>query len=131
MRLTFWLTGDVIEYTEFKLGVTTWSLETTDDEPCDELVEICRLIHADELAVSPAEIRPRPEPLLLTSKSDPEMFLSINFADDPTNQMEVVGLSVRCKDEFADAIHERLKSIRQRSAVKTALLRGNLGLPSS
>ena len=36
--------GDGIDYTEFKLGVTVWSLETSDDKPCDELLAICRLL---------------------------------------------------------------------------------------
>lgn len=85
----------------------------------------------DELNVSPGEIYPQPEPVVLTSKVDPKTFLSINLAADPTDQMEMVGLSIRCKSGVADAIHEKLKTIRERSAVATALLRGNLGLASS
>jgi len=108
-----------------------WSLETADEKPCDELVEISRLIHADELTVSPAGMYPRAEPVLLSSKIDPGVFLSIELTEEPTDQMEVVGLSVRCDDTVADAVHERLKSICERSQVRTALLRGNLGLRAS
>ncbi len=80
--------------------------------------------------VSPAEMRPRSEPVVLMSKTDPRAFLSIDLTADPTDQMDVVRLSARCKSVFADAIHEQLKSIRARSDVKAALLRGNLGLVS-
>jgi hypothetical protein len=103
--------------------VTVWSLETEAEKPCDELLAICRLIDADELTVSPAEIHPQAEPLLVTSKSVARSFLSIDLTKDPTDQMEVVGLSVRCENDLADAVHEQLKAIRERSEVKTALLR--------
>jgi hypothetical protein len=120
--------GDVIDYTEFRLGVSVWSLETLDDKPCDELLALCSLIHADSISESPVEMFPRTEPVILVSKVDPKIFVSINLTADPTDQMEVVGLSVRCKKEDADSIHELLNAIRARSEVKTALLRGNLGL---
>ncbi len=75
-------------------------------------------------------MRPRSEPVVLISKTDPRAFLSIDLTADSTDQMDVVRLSARCKSVFADAIHEQLKAIRARSDVKAALLRGNLGLVS-
>ena len=122
--------GEAIEHTEFKLGVTVWSLETEDGKPSDEILAICRLLDADELAVSPAEMYPRADPLVLRSKADPKTFLAIDLTEDPTDQMEVVGLAVRCDERIADAIQQKLKVIRECSDIKTALLRGNLGLPS-
>lgn len=115
-------------YTEFKLGVTVWSLDTTDNKPCAELFSICSLIAADSPTLSPADLYPQSTPVVIVSKVDPKTFVSLDLSRDLTDQMEVVEISVRCKNGTADAIHAQFKAIRARSEIKTALLRGNLGL---
>jgi hypothetical protein len=85
-------------------------------------------MNADDLASSPAEMYPRNDPIVLHSNDDPASYLTIDLASDPTDQMDVVGLSLRCKNDIADAIHHELKKIRRRSEAASRLLRGNLGL---
>ena len=90
---------------------------------------ICRLIEAPGFIRSPEELHPRDDPMVTTSTSDPACFLRINLTADPTDQMDVVSIHVRCKADVADSVHELVCQIRSRSDVKTAILRGNLGLP--
>ncbi len=115
-------------HTEFKVAVTVDSLEEPERQPCSELLAICQLLDAPALARSPAELYPSIEPIRSASVHDPSCFLNINIACDPTDQMSVVGIQIRCQESVADQIDALLRQIHSRSEVETALLRGNLGL---
>ena len=116
-------------HTEFSTAVTVWALEKPDYEPCSELLKICQLLDAPELSRSPVELYPSLEPVRSVSTGDPTSYLNIDMVRDPTDQMDVVKINIRCSNEVADAVEELLRQIRTRSDVTTAMLRGNLGLP--
>ncbi len=118
----------MIDHIEFKLAVTVWSLEGPEYQPCPELHAICELIDAPTLQRSPAELFPSSNSIRSCSTTDPACFLNVDIRADPTDQMEVVSVQIRCCNNVADSIEELLQKIRSRSEVKTALLRGNLGL---
>jgi hypothetical protein len=46
---------------------------------------------------------------------------------DPTDQMEVVPINIRCRSDVADEIEKQLRLIQSRSEVQTPFLRGDLG----
>jgi hypothetical protein len=117
-------------HTEFSVGVTVWSLEEPEYEPCSELQAICQLLGAPTLTRSPAELYPSNELISSVSTSDLGSILRVDISADPTDQMEVVTLQVRCVNDVADWVEELLRKIHTRSEVETALLRGNLGLPT-
>lgn len=114
-------------YTEFAVGVTVWSLEKPDYQPCPELNSICDLLGANSLTRSPAELYPSSSPIRSVSPIDPESIMQIDIAGDPTDQMEIVQINIRCKSSVADEIETQLRQIRLRSEVQTALRRGDLG----
>jgi hypothetical protein len=113
---------------EFSFAAEVWLLEGENFQPCSELGAICRLIDAPEFTRSLEELHPRDDPMVTISTSDPTCFLRIDLTADPTDQMDVVAIQVRCKADLADSVNECLRQIRSRSEVKTAILHGNLGL---
>ena len=117
-----------MDYVEFKLGVTIWSLEEPGYVPCPELKSICELIDANNFTESLAELCPTAKIVKRNSRSDANAYIAINCAGDRTDQMGVVGLFVRCNASVADMVEEQLRRVCVRSEVKTALLRGDLGL---
>lgn len=115
-------------HTEFKLAVTALSLEEPEYRPCAELQAICQLIEAPTLTRSPAELYPSNQPIRCFSERESSCFLSIDINSDPTDQMSVVEIQIRCLDAVADQVNLLLCQIRNRSEIETALLRGDLGL---
>jgi len=117
--------------TEFKLTVTVWSLEDLDGRPCAELQSICRLLDAPALSVSPADMYPSKTPLFSGAANDSECGLEIVLSADPSDQMGVAEITIRCPELVADNIEACLRRIRDRSEVQGAMLRGNLGVAFS
>lgn len=113
-------------FIEFKTSVTGDSLEEPDYCLCPELHVLCDLINAPRLTRSPYERYPTLSPISCTSK-DKQCFLTIDTTG-PDDGMSIVGLGFRCRSEVADQAEGLIRSIRSRSGVQTALLRGNLGL---
>ena len=116
-------------HTEFKLAVTVLSLEEPEYQPCPELQAICLLLGAPPPTRSPAELYPSSKPIYSASAHDAQCFLEINIEGDPTDQMSMVGITIRCPDAVADHVNTLLCRIRGRSEIEAPLLRGNLGLP--
>lgn len=113
-------------FTDFKTSVTGDTLEEPDYCPCSELHVLCDLINAPRLTSSPDELYPTLSPISCLSK-DKQCFLIIDTTG-PVDGMSMVGLRFRCRSEIADQAEDLIRSIRSRSGVETALLRGNLGL---
>ena len=116
-------------HTEFKLALTVWSLEGPECQPCPELQAICELLEVPELLQSPVELYPSTKPIRSNSDRDPACFLEIDIDHaDPTDQMELIWIQLRCANAVADRVEKLICEIRSRSEVSSALLRGNLGL---
>jgi hypothetical protein len=121
-------------HTEFKTGVTVWSLTEDSDvpdfrsSPSCELQTLCRLIDAPPFSESPLALHGHVDQMFVVSKSDPVSFVSIDLRIDPIDQMEVVGIEVRCINDVADQIEKVLREIQRHSEVTSAFNRGNLGL---
>jgi len=115
-------------HTEFKTAVTVFVLEEPEYQPCPELQEICRLIAAPAFDRSPAELFPSDQSYRSVSYIDRSCFLDIDITHDPTDPMCVVPILIRCPDSVAEQVDAQLRRIRDRSSIKTAFLRGNLGL---
>lgn len=114
-------------HTEIAIGVTVWSLEEPDYQPCPELNAICDLLRANRLTRSPAELYPSSKPIRSISSDAPESIIQIDITGDPTDQMEVVAINIRCNPDVADEIEKLLCQIQSRSEIKIPLRRGDLG----
>ena len=117
-------------HTEFSLSVTVWALEEQEYQPCSELNSICQLLNAPSFTQSPAERFPSHEPATSVSTLDTGCYVRVDLAGDPTDQMEVVTIQIRCANAVADTVDALLRCIQSRSEVESALLRGNLGFPA-
>lgn len=113
-------------FTDFKTRVTGDALEESDYFPCLELHVLCDLMNAPRLTSSPYELYPTHSPISCISM-DRQCFVTID-ATGPEDGMSMVGLRVRCRSEVANQVEGLIRSIRERSQVQTALLRGNLRL---
>ena len=114
------------EYTDFKLGFCADAVEEREYSPCAKLHSLCDLISAPRLARSPFELYPTQNPIL-TMPSDRGGFLLLDTTG-PDDGMCMIGLQFRCPSELADVAESLVRQIRDRSEIKTALLRGDLGL---
>ena len=116
----------VLGHTEFKLSICGDAMEEPEFCPCPELNSLCDLISAPRLTRSPYELYPTPNQILTISIDDLG-FLLLDTTG-PADGMCMVGLQYRCQTDLADTAETLVRQIRDRSEIKTALLRGDLGL---
>ena len=108
---------------EFNLAVPVWTLEEIENQPCEELIAICRSLDSSSFTQSPVELFRANEPTLVVSRDEPICGMLIDMTNDPTDQMDLVVIRVRCNANVADDIEEQLRGIAARSEVTPALFR--------
>lgn len=116
----------MLGHIEFKVSICGDAIEEPEFCPCPELHSLCDLISAPRLTRSPYELFPTPNPIL-TISTDDSGFLLLNTTG-PDDGMCMVGLQYRCPTQLADTAEALIRQIHDRSEIKTAMLRGDLGL---
>ena len=140
-----------MNYVELRLSVSIYDLFDDLGEDGKDCAEICELFK--QLGITPLE-QSLPEQFhycyyvyanigsngdsireacpgdirAFLASSDDETFLVIDLFEEATDQMSVVEIGVRCPQARVDRVLMLFRSIRERAAVASALLQGNLGL---
>jgi len=107
--------------TQFKLAVTALSLEEPEYQPCSELLEIW---HAPRIATAhkiAAELYHQASRFVPFPRTIRKCFLAIDIEGDPTDQMGMVGIIIRCPNAVLPTrINALLCQIRERSEIKNS-----------
>src|SRR5579863_8861798 len=121
-----------LSYVEFRQTVPVFHLEDDDGDDCAEICAICDLLGVVRVGQPLIDqydfFHDGGDVLVFQADSDDQTFLSVNMFRNPTDQMNTVGLGVRCTASHAERVSILMRSIHERAEIESAFLQGNLGL---